>query len=63
MQLKRLKHIWKVITQVIAMNDIEHPDITHVNRTGYTRNQWRAIHSNDVEDNHDKSEWDDHEEE
>lgn len=44
------------------MNDIEHPDITHVNRTGYTRNQWRAIHSDSAEDNRDKSEWDDHEE-
>ena len=22
------------------MYDIEHPDITHVNRTGYTREQW-----------------------
>ena len=44
------------------MNDIEHPDITHVNRTGYTRNQWGTIHTNDVEDERDKSEWDDHEE-
>ena len=45
------------------MHDIEHPEITHVNRTGYTRDQWRAIHSDDVEDERDRSEWDDHDEE
>lgn len=45
------------------MHDIEHPDITHVNRTGYTREQWRAIHRIDVEDERERSEWDDHEEE
>lgn len=40
--------------------DIEHPDITHVNRTGYTRDQWRALHNNKtVDDERDKSEWDD----
>lgn len=52
------KH-WRMIT----MHDIEHPEITHVNRTGYTREQWRAIHRKDVEDERDRSEWDDHEEE
>lgn len=45
------------------MHDIEHPEITHVNRTGYTRDQWRAIHNRDVEDERDRSEWDDYEEE
>ncbi|MER1998403.1 MAG: hypothetical protein ABS882_01405 [Lysinibacillus sp.] len=29
--------------------DLEHPDITHVNRTGYTRDQWHALHKGDVE--------------
>ena len=45
------------------MHDIEHPEITHVNRTGYTRDQWRAIHNDDAEDERDRSEWDDHDEE
>lgn len=44
------------------MHDIEHPDITHVNRTGYTREQWRAIHSDEEENERDRSEWDDYEE-
>ena len=43
--------------------DIEHPDITHANRTGYTREQWRALHNKTVDDERDKSEWDDHEDE
>ena len=42
---------------------IEHPDITHVNRTGYTREQWRAMREKDMEDERDRSEWDDYEEE
>ncbi|MCT6924603.1 hypothetical protein [Metasolibacillus sp.] len=56
--LKPLLRHWELITM-----DIEHPDITHVNRTGYTREQWRAIHRNEVDNEHDKSEWDDHEDE
>ena len=63
MQQKRLKRTWKAITEAMTLHDIEHPDITHVNRTGYTRDQWRAIHKNDSEDDRDRSEWDDHEEE
>ena len=43
--------------------DIEHPDITHVNRTGYTREQWKSMHEKDMEDERDRSEWDDYEEE
>ena len=39
--------------------DIEHPEVTHVNRTGYTREQWRALHRIEVDNEHDKSEWDD----
>lgn len=42
------------------MYDIEHPDITHVNRTGYTRDQWwemKAAAEDDFKDQ-DRSEWD-----
>ena len=59
MQQKKLKRIWKAITVVTIMHDIEHPEITHVNRTGYTRDQWRAIHRKEIEDDRDRSEWDD----
>ena len=52
------------ICQVVKiLFEIEHPDITHVNRTGYTREQWRAMHEKEMEDERDRSEWDDHEEE
>ena len=63
MRQKRLRRIWKAITEAMILHDIEHPEITHVNRTGYTRDQWRAIHSDDAEDERDRSEWDDHDDE
>ena len=43
--------------------DLEHPDITHVNATGYTRQQWRDMHSVEDDNERDRSEWDDYEEE
>lgn len=30
--------------------DLEHPEVTHVNRTGYTREQWEALHKRELED-------------
>jgi hypothetical protein len=36
------------------MYDIEHPDITFVNRTGYTREQWREMERTESEDEHEE---------
>ena len=63
MPSKKRKHFAKVTTKEVNNMDIECPEITHVNATGYTRDQWRALHNKTVEDEHDKSEWDDHEDE
>ena len=43
--------------------DIEHPDITSANKTGYSRRQWREILEYEQEevyddDPHDRTEWD-----
>lgn len=43
--------------------DIEHPDITWVNSTGYTKDYWKEKNKeyieNEYNDECDKSEWDD----